>query len=49
MCLAMLNRLGDADRHADIARGLARIAAEPELEARAEAVLEIVRRLRGMG
>ncbi len=49
MCLAMLNRLDDADRHADIARGLARLSEAPELEAKAEAVLEIVRRVRAMG
>jgi tetratricopeptide (TPR) repeat protein len=46
MCLAMLNRLDDADRHADIARSLARFTEEPKLEAKAEAVLEIVRRVR---
>ena len=47
MCLAMLNRLDDADHHADIAKGLARLIEVPELEAKA--VLEIVRSVRGMG
>ena len=48
MCLAMLNRLDDADRHAEIARGLAQLTEAPELRAKAEAVLEIVRRVRAL-